>query len=126
MVAAGIEPAVADPERPGSILDQVADVALIFWLLGSASGRAEFVAAIHGPRLERLLERLVDSPVRGVVYEAAGSVEARHLEGGSRLVREAGERWRIPTAVVAADPGEVGEWTEAMVAAAGRLTGARR
>ena len=122
MLAAGIEPAIADPERPGSILDQVGDVALVFWLLGSASGEGELVAAIHGPRLERLLERLVDSPVRGVVYEAAGSLEARNLERCSGLVREAGERWRIPTEVVAVDPGEVGEWTEAMAAAAGRLT----
>ena len=32
-------------------------------------------ADLHGPRLETLLERLVDTPVRGVVYEAAGTVE---------------------------------------------------
>ena len=63
--AAGLEPALADPDRPGEILDRVADVTLIFWLLGSAVGEPEAVAAIHGPRLERLLEKLVDSPVRG-------------------------------------------------------------
>jgi uncharacterized protein YbjT (DUF2867 family) len=121
-LADGIEPAIADPERPGSILELVADVTLVFWLLGSASGEDELVASIHGPRLERLLERLVDSPVRGFVYEGAGRVAGVHLERGSRLVREAGERWRIPTEVVAVDPDEPGAWTQAMVAAAERLT----
>ena len=73
--AAGIEPALADPERPGTILELVGDVAVVVLLLGSADGQPEELAAIHGPRLERLLEQLVDTPVRGVVYEAVGSVE---------------------------------------------------
>ncbi len=55
--AAGIEPALADPDRPGTMLELVGDVAVVFWLLGSAEGEAEELAAIHGPRLERLLER---------------------------------------------------------------------
>ena len=74
--AAGIEPALADPDRVGTVLEHVGDVAVVFHLLGSATGEPEALAAIHGPRLERLLEKLVDTPVRGVVYEAVGSVEA--------------------------------------------------
>ena len=123
ILGAGLEAAVADPDRPGSILDQVADVALVFWLLGSAVGEPEAVAAIHGPRLERLLEKLVDSPVRGFVYEAAGRVPRSDLEQGAGLVREAGVRWRIPVAIVDADPGDWEAWTEAMLAAAERLLG---
>jgi uncharacterized protein YbjT (DUF2867 family) len=72
--AAGIEPEPADPDRPGTVLDLVGDVAVVAWLLGSAVGPAEQLEAIHGSRLERILERLVDTPVRGFVYEAAGSV----------------------------------------------------
>ena len=121
ILAAGLEAAAADPDRPGEILDQVADVALVFWLLGSAVGEPEAVAAIHGPRLERLLEKLVDSPVRGFVYEAAGGVPRSELERGAGVVREAGERWRIPVAIVDADPGDWEAWTEAMLAAAERL-----
>lgn len=98
--AAGIEAAAADPERPGTLLDLIADVAVVFYLLGSATGPAEEVAAIHGPRLERLLEKLVDTPVRGFVYEAAGSVEAELLAGGAELVRSAGRTWRIPCEIV--------------------------
>jgi uncharacterized protein YbjT (DUF2867 family) len=103
--AAGIEPALADPNLPGTVLDLVADVTRVFWLLGSAQGDEELLEAIHGSRLERLLERLVDTPVRGFVYEAAGSVDGALLEQGAAAVRAAGERWRIPIAVVEDDPG---------------------
>src|SRR3954451_4836062 len=72
--AAGIEPALADPNRPGTLLELVGDVAVVHWLLASASGEQELLEVIHGSRLERTLERLVDTPVRGFVYEASGSV----------------------------------------------------
>jgi hypothetical protein len=123
ILAAGLEPAVADPDQGASILDQVADVALVFWLLGSAVGEPDAVGALHGSRLERVLEKLVDTPVRGFVYEAAGSVPPEHLERGSELVRAAGETWRIPVAVVEQGPGDWEGWTEAMLAAAERLIG---
>jgi uncharacterized protein YbjT (DUF2867 family) len=119
--AAGIEPALADPERPGTLLDLVGDVAVLVYLLGSAGGGTEEIAAIHGPRLERLLEKLVDTPVRGVVYEAAGSVEPALLEAGADAVRAAGRSWRIPVEIVAAEPEGVGRWCEEMTAAVGRL-----
>ena len=51
-------------------------------------------------------------------------MERRHLERGAAIVREAAERWRIPVEVVAEDPGDWEAWTEAMLAAARRLTGA--
>ena len=98
--AAGIEAALADPERPATLLDLLGDVATVYWLLGSATGSAEDVAAIHGPRLERFLERLVETPVRRFVYEAAGSVDPTVLEGGAAIVRAAGERWHIPVEIV--------------------------
>jgi uncharacterized protein YbjT (DUF2867 family) len=97
--AAGIEAAIADPEQPGTVLDLVGDVAAVYWLLGSAEGSTENLAAIHGARLERLLERLVETPVRRFVYEASGSVDAEILERGGAIVRAAGERWRIPVTV---------------------------
>jgi nucleoside-diphosphate-sugar epimerase len=126
ILAAGLEAAVADPDRVGTVLEQVGDVTLLFWLLGSADGDAEVVAALHGPRLERLLEELVDTPVRGVVYEAAGSVPAEVLEGGAVIVTTASERWRIPMEIVDADPVDWESWLDAMLAATDRLTGERR
>jgi uncharacterized protein YbjT (DUF2867 family) len=110
--AAGIEPALADPHSPGTVLELVGDVAAVIWLLGSAVGPEEELDAIHGSRLERLLERLVDTPVRGFVYEATGTVPAPMLERGAAAVRRAGETWRIPIAVVERDPGGPEGWRD--------------
>jgi uncharacterized protein YbjT (DUF2867 family) len=98
--AAGIEAALADPERPATVLDLVADVTAVYWLLGSATGEAENLEAIHGSRLERLLERLVETPVRRFVYEAYGSVDPEVLAGGAALIERAAETWRIPVEVL--------------------------
>ena len=126
LTASGLRGHVGDPDRVGTVLDEIADVALVFWLMGTATGNRDSVAAIHGPRLERLMEEIVDTPVRGVVYEAGGSVPRDVLRRGEQIVRAAAERWRIPVAVVDADPGEVDAWLDAMTAAAEELIGVRR
>jgi uncharacterized protein YbjT (DUF2867 family) len=94
IAAAGIEPALADPDRPGTILELVTDVAVLVLLLGGAEGSEEELAAVHGPRLERLLEHLVETPVRGVLYEGT--------EAGAEIVRAAERTWRIPIEVLGA------------------------
>jgi nucleoside-diphosphate-sugar epimerase len=113
--AAGIEPALADPDRAGTLLELVGDVAIVIHLLGSATEEAEALAKIHGPRLERLLEKLVDTPVRGVVYEAVGSVDAGVLAAGAELVRSAGDTWRIPFEVVSEAREDSVAWSAGMV-----------
>jgi hypothetical protein len=118
---AGIEAAVADPDRPGTLLDLVGDVTVAHWLLGTAEAEPEVIEAIHGPRLEALLERLVDTPVRGFVYEAAGGVPRQHLQRGAGIVRSAAQTWRIPVEVVETDPAEHEPWLDAMTAATRRL-----
>jgi hypothetical protein len=120
--AAGIDPAIADPDRPGTVLDLVGDVAVVAWLLGSARGDPDLLEAIHGPRLERVLERLVDTPVRGFVYEAAGTAPRPLLERGGEAVRAASRTWRIPVALVGADPADPSAWAEEMAGATLRLT----
>jgi uncharacterized protein YbjT (DUF2867 family) len=121
--SAGIEAVIADPDRIGSLVDQVADVALIFWLLGSATGEPEAVAALHGPRLARMLEEIVDTPVRGFVYETFGSLPSEVLVGAMATLRDAGQRWRIPFEVVDAAGGELELWRAGMLAAAEELIG---
>lgn len=93
---------------------------MIFWLLGSAVENAE---AVNGPRLERMLEEIVDTPVRGFVYEAAGAAGESALAAGVDAVRKAGARWRIPVELIDADPGDHEAWRTAMLAAANRLIG---
>ena len=121
----GIEAVVANPDRVWTVLEQLEGVTMVFWLLGSASGHPDVLAAIHGPRLERLLEEIVDTPVRGFVYEAGGTVEADLLAKGASIVAAAGERWRIPFALVEADPDDPGLWRADTLAAIVRLLGER-
>jgi uncharacterized protein YbjT (DUF2867 family) len=102
--AAGIEPALADPAAPGTVLELVGDVAVVVWLLGSVEGGAEELADLHGRVLERVLERIVETPVRGFLYEAEGSVDPSLLEQGRKAIEAASARWRIPSAVLSPDP----------------------
>ncbi len=86
---AGIEGEVADPLQLGTVLPLLPGVTVVVWMLGAVRS-----PELHGPRLESLLEKLVDSGVRGFVYEDGP---------GSEVVRAAGERWRMPVAVAPPD-----------------------
>jgi uncharacterized protein YbjT (DUF2867 family) len=110
--AAGIEPARADPERPATVLELVDDVAVVLWLLGSAKGSGEELEAIHGPRLSALLERLVETPVRGFVYEGAGTVDPKLLAAGAEIARNAERTWRIPVAITSTSREHGPQWVE--------------
>lgn len=111
--AAGVEPYVGDPDRVGSLVYALEGVTVLCWLLGSAAGPAEAVAALHGPRLAMLFEKSVDTTVRGVVYETAGTVDAGVLAGGAAIARRARETWEIPIAFLSADPDDAAAWTAA-------------
>jgi hypothetical protein len=119
--ATGAQAVVADPDRLSTLLPQIEGVSAVCWLMGTAIGEPEVIAAIHGPRLQSLLDKLVDTPARGFVYEAAGRVQDRWLEQGAALVRAAGETYRMPVELVDADPAEHDAWLAAMGAAVGRL-----
>lgn len=119
IAAAGIEPALADPDRVGTVVELVADVAVVVWALGSAVGPPSLLDALHGSRLESLLAHLVDTPVRGFVYEAVGSAGPQRLAASAELVERASQRWRVPVARVNADPDDPEGWVAAARTAAG-------
>jgi uncharacterized protein YbjT (DUF2867 family) len=121
--AAGAEGVVADPDRLATLLPHIEGVSVICWLLGSATGDREAVAALQGPRLQSLLERLVDSPVRGFVYEAAGTVDAAALSAGAGAVRAAEAGFRMPVAILTADPAGHEAWLAQALGAVGRVLG---
>jgi uncharacterized protein YbjT (DUF2867 family) len=108
--AAGAEPVVADPDRVGTLMGALTGVTVVCVLLGSAAGDAEQVAALHDGRLRMLWEKLVDTPVRGVVYEAAGTVPADVLAHGRAVAERASVTWHIPLAVLDTDPGDRERW----------------
>ncbi len=120
VVAAGFEAVRADPDRLATLIPQLSGTTVVCWLMGSAEGEAEEVEALHGPRLKTLLERLVDSGVRGLVYEGAGTAPAALLVEGAEEVRLAGATWRMPAEVVLAYPGTP-DWVTEMRAAVGRV-----
>jgi len=115
--AAGAEVWIGDPDRIATIHYALADVTILCWLLGSASGSAEQLAALHGSRLAMLLERTIDTTVRGLLYEAAGSVDAAVLAGGAATVQAACSKSEIPHALLTADPAAGGDaWLAAALA----------
>lgn len=118
--AAGAEAVGADPDRLGTLLPAIEGVSALCWLMGTAAENAE---ALHGPRLASLVEKLVDTHVRGVVYEAAGSVSRELFGGGAEIVRRAGATYGMPVEVVETEPAEHDAWLAAMRSAAGRVLG---
>lgn len=110
IAAAGVEPYVGDPDRIGTLTYALDGTTIVCWLLGSATGGADAVAALHGSRLQMLLERSIDTTVRGIVYEASGSVAAETLQAGAETVRRACDYSEIPFAVLRADPADADAW----------------
>jgi uncharacterized protein YbjT (DUF2867 family) len=94
--AAGAEAVVADPDRVGTLAAALAGVGVVCVLLGSAEGSPESLSALHGDRLAMLLTRVLDTPVRGFVYEVSGSVNADALAAGAACVSDFCTRSRIP------------------------------
>ncbi|HEY5429184.1 MAG TPA: hypothetical protein VIK04_08705, partial [Solirubrobacteraceae bacterium] len=74
----------------------------------------------HGTRLDMLLERMLDTTVRGIVYEAAGTVDPALLAAGAQRVRHACERSLIPYVLLDADPGDHTAWVPVAAAAVER------
>ena len=115
--AAGVEVVVGDPDVVATLARAFEHVSVTCVLLGSAVGSPERLAALHGTRLEMLLTRMLDTTVRGIVYEAAGSVDAAVLEAVAARVRARCDDSRIPYALLDADSGSAAAWTSAAVQA---------
>lgn len=113
----GVEPFVGDPDRVGTLAPALAHVGVACLLLGSATGRPERLAALHGTRLDMLLERMLDTTVRGVVYERSGSVDPALLAHGAERVRYACERSLIPYVLLEADSSDHTGWPAVAAAA---------
>jgi len=110
--AAGAEPFVADPDRVATLVPALDHVAVVCVLLGSAGG-----PDLHASRLEMLLARLIDTTIRGVVYETPADEEA----SGAEIVRRACERSQIPYSLLEVDTADHGTWLAAAVGASERL-----
>jgi uncharacterized protein YbjT (DUF2867 family) len=109
IAAAGAEPFVGDPDRIGTLMEALRGVTVVCWLMGTVP-----VPELHAGRLRMLWEKLVDTPVRGVVYEGA-------LPEGEAVARQAAQTWQIPLEVLTADPADHEAWLAAATGAVARL-----
>jgi len=122
---AGAEPYVGDPDRIATLMEAIAGVTILCWLMGTATGDPQRVAALHDGRLRMLWEKLVDTPVRGVVHEVAGPLDPEVLARGRAVSLAAHETWRIPLELLDAGPADHERWRAAAAEAVGRLLGDR-
>jgi hypothetical protein len=109
--AAGCECWIGDPDRIGSLRYALDNVTVLLWLLGTATGPN--VEALHGPRLRMMLDKVTDTTVRAVLYEAAGSVHPAVLEAGAAELALARRLNEIPGALLEAAPHEADAWVAA-------------
>jgi hypothetical protein len=92
--AAGGECVIGDPDVVGTLRYALDNVTILMWLLGDVDHEP-----LHGSRWKMMLERTIDTTVRGVLYE-------RGTDEGEALTRQMAEYNGIPYAIldVATDP----------------------
>jgi hypothetical protein len=66
---------------------------------------------------------VIDTTVRGVIYEAAGTVDGGRLAGGAELVRGWAAFNRVPHRIVESDPADEAGWLGEAIGAVDGLLG---
>jgi len=108
---AGAECWIGDPNRLGTLRGVLDGVTIACWLLGCAIGPEEQLRALHSDRLRAFLESAIDSTVRGLLYEAAGSsMPAGSLAEGERIAQEIARRNSIPLVILHTNPADISLW----------------
>ena len=99
------------PERLATLRGALDGVGIACWLLAGATGPEEELAELHTRRLEFFLTQMIDTTVRGFVYEARGSTPAAAaLAEGEEIARRTCERNVIPLAVLEDEAGDGEAW----------------
>jgi hypothetical protein len=111
--AAGAEPVTGDPDRLATLMSAIEGASVVCWLMGTAEDGAE----LHGARLASMLEHIVDTHVRGLVYETG----AAERPDGTAAARQAASTYSMPVEILDADPANHDEWTAAAIAAVNRV-----
>src|SRR5437588_12175612 len=72
--SSGAECSIATPMQIGTLRPALEGTTLACWLFACASGGQEELRTLHGSRLELFLHQLIDTPVRGFIYDASPGV----------------------------------------------------
>jgi len=123
--ATGAECWIGTPERLATLRAALANVTVLCWLLGTVTGPEEEIRALHGSRLEFFLGQVIDTTVRGFVYEAAGAVPGDALAEGERIVGTTCARNVIPASFLRSDPSDLDGWLDDAHVAIGMLLAGR-
>jgi hypothetical protein len=117
----GAECWLGTPDRVATLRYALENVTLACWLLGTASADADELAALHGSRLEFFCQQTIDTTVRGLIYEAAGTVDPALLTAGAELITAKAAYNEIPLRILDADPGDQPAWSAQATAAIAEL-----
>jgi hypothetical protein len=100
--AAGAECWIGDPDRIGSLRYALESATVLLWLMGRAPD-----GDLHGSRLTMMLERTIDTTVRGMVYEGT--------EAGAAEVARMADYNEIPHAILSVSRDDEDAWTSAVL-----------
>ena len=114
--AAGAEAVIADPDRLATMMGAIEGTGVVCWLMGTATPD-QAAQQLHGPRLESMLEHIVDTPVRGLVYETGGQERPDAVAAARRATATYG----MPVEILDADPAQHEPWIVAAHAAVARV-----
>ncbi|MBO9531981.1 MAG: NAD(P)H-binding protein [Solirubrobacteraceae bacterium] len=112
--AVGAEYLDGDPDRIGTLRYACENVTILVWALATATGDdLEKIDALHGSRLQMMLERTIDTTVRGVIYEARGTLPGDTLARGREVIERMCRKNEIPFTFLEADPADTAAWVDA-------------
>src|SRR3954471_9852132 len=101
--AAGAECWIGDPDVIGTLRYALDNVTLLLWALGTVHE-----APLHGSRFAMMLEKTVDTTVRGVIYETGAT-----REQGLAELEKARALNEIRFELLEADPADAEAWSAA-------------
>jgi uncharacterized protein YbjT (DUF2867 family) len=110
---AGAEVWIGDPDVVGTLRYALENVTILAWCLGSATGTDEELVPLHGSRLHMMLEKTIDTTVRGVLYESVGTVDSNILGDGAAIVQKMYAENEIPYRLLDAPADPVDLWAAA-------------
>jgi len=119
--AAGAECWIGTPDRLATLRRAFDGVAVACWLLGNACGTPAELEELHTSRLQFFVTQTIDTTIRGLLYEAAGSVDAATLSHGAEVIQQAAGFNAIPLEILRADPAGPAAWRAAALDAIGAL-----
>jgi hypothetical protein len=107
----GAECWLGTPDRLATLRGALDSVTIACWLLGSAQDSPARLRALYSTRLALFLTQAIDTTVRGLVYEANGTVAPGVLlSDGARMVKAHCQLNAIPAEFLSADPRQPAVW----------------